>query len=565
MRAQGARSPQRRARRDDERGIAVVWMAITIFVLLGITAIAVDLVHGYLEAQKAQNAADAASLAGVVYLPGDVSLAKTTALDNARENGFDDGVNRVTVTVTQQPDPTKLRVDIKRTFDTFFARAIGFSTLTVHRSAIADYDPPVAMGSPANTFGNQPDCNGCSTAANPNPQMWANVEGPDTPKVNGNAYTSDWCSSNAQADNCTSGTTSNTDYDGQGYSYAVRYSGASSPLTIDVFDAPFVNVGNTCPDSGTDPNGLTQVYADSGNDPRYHWGVWGATSTATTSPYCTGDTLLGSGRTNNAAVTTFEVLEPDDTPWDNSDNTPASCGNAVANPVTVPGYSNAMAAYTNASQLFRKWWTLCRIDSPVKGDYVVVVKTTSGNGNNNFALRAYGANAPFADSKVSIFGSSRIGIFANADSNTTEFYLARVMPSAVTRTLKLDFYDIGDAGAAGTVSVLPPSGNAIASFGVCKYTAPPGNSTGPPWASSYSTTDSSCTVPLTGSSGAGGFVSDFNGQWVSVLVTIPSSYTCNQSDPFDCWLRIRYSLSGGVHDVTTWKASLDGQPVRLVK
>ena len=55
--------------------------------------------------------------------------------------------------------------DVTKTVSTFFARAIGFDTLTIHKSAIADYDPPVAMGSPANTFGNQPDCTTCSTVA----------------------------------------------------------------------------------------------------------------------------------------------------------------------------------------------------------------------------------------------------------------------------------------------------------------------------------------------------------------------------------------------------------------
>ena len=55
----------------DEAGLALVWFIMVLMVLLGFAALAVDIGHGYLVAQKAQNAADAAALAGTVYLPGD--------------------------------------------------------------------------------------------------------------------------------------------------------------------------------------------------------------------------------------------------------------------------------------------------------------------------------------------------------------------------------------------------------------------------------------------------------------------------------------------------------------
>jgi Flp pilus assembly protein TadG len=129
----------------NERGVAAVWMAIVLFLLLGATALAIDIVHGYLQATRAQNAVDAASLGGVVFLP-DEANATGNALDIAAENGFaNDG--DTTVTVTKVSD-YELKVDVKRRFKTFFASVMGFDTLTVRESATAAYEPPDEVTAP---------------------------------------------------------------------------------------------------------------------------------------------------------------------------------------------------------------------------------------------------------------------------------------------------------------------------------------------------------------------------------------------------------------------------------
>ena len=58
---------------------------------------------------------------------------------------------------------------------------------------------------------------------------------------------------------------------------------------------------------------------------------------------------------------------------------------------------------------------------------------------------------------------------------------------------------------------------------------------------------------------------NWNAQWSSVTVPIPAGYTCNDSDPQGCWLKINYQFSGGINDTTSWNAYLLGDPVRLVK
>jgi Flp pilus assembly protein TadG len=562
------REERSRARRADERGVALVWMAIVTFLLLGIAAIAVDLVHGLLVSQQAQNAADAASLGGAVYLPADPGTAKDAALDIAGDNGFQDGFDGAVVVATQQPDPTKLKVEVSKTVDTFFAKAIGFATLTIRESAIADYDPPVSMGSPANAFGNQPDCPNCSTApVNPatggrDPQLWANVEGPLSPKSNGNAYTANSCASSA--DRCSG---SNLDLDPNGYFYAVKNRGVSSPLHIDVFDAPFVHVGNTCGDGSLGTLYIQRVAAADPDAPHYWPGKW--SSSPAQGQYCTGDSFLGTYDPANPpapTVTKFTVLAPDDTPWDLSNNPAAPCSAGSANK-TVSGYKKAEDAWNDAGdgrQMFRKWATLCTIGSPAIGDYIVQVQTTSGNGNNNFSLRAYGGGTEHADTNVSVAGTSRIGIFVNSETPQTQFFLARVLPGSTSRTLTLNFYDIADASTSGSLQVLPPTGatvngTALTQFSGCTYTDPsrPYSNAGLP-IGAFSSTGSGCMV-------SGISLATYQAKWVTWKIPIPAGYNCNQNDPFDCWLRISYTGFGNAQDVTSWQARLDGNPVRIVK
>lgn len=126
----------------DQRGIAAVWMVITLFVLLGIAAFAVDLVHALVVQQKVQNAADAAALGGVVKLPGDPAAAIAQAKLVAADNGYPDGVGGVVVTVTPDVANSKLNVQITTPTETFFGKALGVDQLHVKQGSTAQFDPP---------------------------------------------------------------------------------------------------------------------------------------------------------------------------------------------------------------------------------------------------------------------------------------------------------------------------------------------------------------------------------------------------------------------------------------
>ena len=121
-------------------------------------------------------------------------------------------------------------------------------------------------------------------------------------------------------------------------------------------------------------------------------------------------------------------------------------------------------------QVYHQWVALCTFTPTEAGDYYLQIRTnvklggtpdgqggtqnnpnvfsqtgddTSvlGAGNNRFALRAKGAQA----GSVSISGNQHMSIYANYTGANTTFNLVRVIPAAATKTLKIVFFDVGDA------------------------------------------------------------------------------------------------------------------------
>lgn len=146
-----------RGRRFGGRGQMLVVFALAIFILMGIVAIVIDVSWYWTNSLRIQRAADAAALAGVVYLPGDVGKAVTTARNEAIKNGYTTGActaNTVCVTPVQDlPNTRRMKVTISAPVNTFFMRVFGIGTLMSTRVAKAEYVLPVPMGSPQNYYG----------------------------------------------------------------------------------------------------------------------------------------------------------------------------------------------------------------------------------------------------------------------------------------------------------------------------------------------------------------------------------------------------------------------------
>src|SRR3989442_10812537 len=88
---------------SDDRGQSFVIVALMLAALLGFMGIVIDVGWYEVNLVRVQRAADAAALAGVVYLPGQPANATTAARNEATKNGYTNLAGGVIVTATQDP------------------------------------------------------------------------------------------------------------------------------------------------------------------------------------------------------------------------------------------------------------------------------------------------------------------------------------------------------------------------------------------------------------------------------------------------------------------------------
>ncbi len=128
-----------RAAHRDEKGQVLVIAALTLPVLLGMGALAVDVGYVYVARTAMQNAADAGARAGAASLAsGGQNQATLDATNFANLNLAQSSyLAGATPTVTF-PDADSVQVTINHpTLPLFFARAIGFNTTVVNAAATA--------------------------------------------------------------------------------------------------------------------------------------------------------------------------------------------------------------------------------------------------------------------------------------------------------------------------------------------------------------------------------------------------------------------------------------------
>jgi hypothetical protein len=219
------------------------------------------------------------------------------------------------------------------------------------------------------------------------------------------------------------------------------------------------------------------------------------------------------------------------------------------------------------AEVFRRWVTVCEVPASQVhlGDYLVQIRTNASAGaptaydasvatygQNFFSLRAGMASGEgVTGSGVSLFGRGRMAIYANVPGADTSFTLARVLPAPRDRTLIVEMFDVGDAAANGSIRVLPPADANISSFSGCNFSRDDGGS--------LTVSASTCTLSNVRASNG------YNGRTVTVEVPIPASYDCAETNPTGCWVTLLADFPSEITDFTTWSASIDGDPVRLVE
>lgn len=224
-------------RRRDEGGYTLALTALLILPLMAIAALGVDVGVWYLQGQRNQRAADAAALAGVVLLPDEVA-AEAAAIEATRLNGLDPGVDSTVTATAVGSGQLKVSVSTKSllSFSNLF-----IDEFAVTRSAIAEYKPPVAMGSPQNQLGD--------------PALWLAVSGRCSVRENGDLrlarHMNGYPGGAYPPGNCTG--TTNPDYDANGYLFAVEVPPtASGAIHIEAYDATLS--GSSTPDLFFAPN-----------------------------------------------------------------------------------------------------------------------------------------------------------------------------------------------------------------------------------------------------------------------------------------------------------------------
>ena len=547
-----------------DRGVVLVWFAMSLTVLVGMAGFATDLAYWYLTASRAQNAADASAMAGVVFLPGNMTQASSIANTVSTNHGF------ATPQVTAGSKPNQIRVTTSKSVGTYFVKIFGLNNVTIKRTALAEYEQPVAMGSPDPNLGNDPDNNIL-------PQYWLNIAGPETDKSNGDRYATKRCGASGANESCSTATTpNNAEYSVDGYFYGVQGK-AGETLRIQLWDGAYVPVGDVCNQS-TWPTAaqLTQLITWYGADAnvRYASGL---------SKWCSGDQPLGS--LNNLTRTSVIVRAPDATPWSDTDNPViSSCtknfpGYALggSNPTLYQllhpsdGVADAQAVRNVAdgvltfAETYRRWATVCDVTPAVDGDYLVQIRTNGAaanpltydssvnfGGHNRFSMRVGQATGTLNTTGAGyvVYARGRLPIYAN--NGGTTFQAARVVPGANNRVLQLTLYDIGDATGSGTLYFTPSADANITSFTGCAFRR-------------------SDNVTLTGANPAncsvsGVVSSSFNGKIVTVDIPIPGTYTCNVASETGCWINVFPDFTtANPTDTTTWSATMLGTPVRLVQ
>lgn len=589
-----------------DAGVVAVWVAIMAPVLFGICAFAVDVSRWYVEGARLQKAADAAALAGVTYMPFNLNVstpsATSTATDFAARNGYP-ASSGVTMTIEPGPKNTQLKVTMSQSVDNQFGKLFGVGRTTVTRVAVADFNGPAPMGSPCNTFGTEPaGTSGAPPASSQlassigcisDPQFWATIEGPATPKVQGDRYMTRTCQGGE--DGCVGST--NSDYRRDGYNFVLRVApdatgnANTGPITVQLYDPAYVFTGPECtsipagPNSGAWPTPTSTFANDGTTNARY---------ARSANNYCTGDYDPGfsGGSSTPRLDTTFVLRSPTSTLDPGQASVVGSqCVKQYRGYTSAPTVSQLRQRNANGTlnssyqpdlaRVFHQWDTLCQITNPVPGDYYLQVRTnasmpgtdpivvgassatdpaetsTNGRGDNSFGIRAFSSNSS-ANSRINVAGWERMPVFLNRFDGRPEPKLIRVPSAAAGKSLQFTFFDVADASGDGTVQVKPPSDatgtittiNNSTSTVKCRGTGVVGGATG--------TDLSRCEVGV--SSGSN------NGKLQTITVPIPTNYVCADASPTGCWFTVSFGFQGSQPtDISTWSATILGDPVRIVQ
>lgn len=485
---------------EEENAAVLALVSLALVLVLGLAAFATDLGWFYVNTNRIQRAADAASLAGVIHMPQDPPDAVTDAHASALTNGYADGVDNALVVPVPAPNGEihQLQVTITDTVDTFFLRVFGQTSQTISRRATAEYIPPLPMGSRDNTFGNDIGCAGGGPGCS---EFWANIHGQYTDTRMGDAHSS-WCNDGGGSGFGCGG--AQPGWRSKGYIYAVEViDPAVTSFTIQMIDM--------------------NLHVPGGD------------------PIRTGDHNVCGGCGGAGHTVQVTAYRPDPTPLDLSDNPPVggSCTQLYPPMPDLPVGDPFV------------WDTHCTVTTGGElGLYPIRIRIDPNTAPaDSTGLNRYSIRAVASGGTVRLYGIGDISLFNNITAGAPNFDLAEVDSSYRGKTFVIEMYDPGDAqnNVPNIINVVGPGSSAP--WGSCRfYTRDEPNQS---W--SFQTTLTPCAIDATRPA------NNYNGIWLKAEIDLPDTYNC-----VDCWWEIDYSYSGTAQDTTTWRAYIIGNPVHLI-
>ena len=500
--------------RRDDGGFILITLGLLIIPIMIFAALAIDISSWYTRASQLQKAADAASLAGVVYLPGDQATAKSTALASIRRNGLTLG-GQVTATVEVTANNQLKVTVVDNNAQQFFSQVFsGKETIT--RSATAQYVQPVPLGSPFPYLGG--DCvatqasplpgNPASSIIPPSqcPGLWLGIMGPLNTSANGDAYNTACYANQFTGGNghvlwpCTNtlpltvtppANNTNMQYNngaGEWYQIKVPQNYSGGQMNVRVFDAGYY------PTRAANGN-YSQAGSAVQDGPA---GTLGFDSTHHVPP-------------GAATIFNYQMFNNGSDPYNPINNGPMSasdCGGGSGNAADSGSWSFNFAnsgnppsitpsqPYGPAADVFRqKWATICTISNPQPGGTYFLRASSAldqtnpnafgleGTGVNHFALDVTDAsgsstNWPAVGSPT-ISGLNNMVVVNHVDNTYTStctltsipagstcisFYLAEIGQQYAGHKVAIQMWDVGDAGGNGTGSLelnAPPSATGL--------------------------------------------------------------------------------------------------------
>lgn len=517
---------------SDDRGQTLVLAGLLLAMLLGFAGIAIDIGWFELNLVRIQRAADAAALAGAVYLPADPLGAFDAAQAEAVKNGYTHGAGGMTVTTERDPNNDRsILVAIQAPVQTFFARMLGVPTIVGSRRARAEFVLPVPMGSPQNYYGISQLCDssGSCGAVTQAPGggsplasqgFWGAVITKGGQHSHGDAYSPVY----------DGGTNPNLEHDASGYGYTVEFPPGTTRGEVWLFDAAFCAVGH----GPAFYLGTGDHWIGAGGTPvTTHYRLWDTRGT----PYTLADDVLVA----DSGTTFFNQNQVDKGPLFGGDGQYADGA----------GYTGGSSADCRSDRYHNGWYSLA--DNVPAGSYRLQVTTSDPSNNATSAENMFGIEVLSNVPGARVYGESRMAAYTNVTAGSSLFYLARVEAVHAGKTLEIKLFDAGDVTGSAYLRIKRPTstGYVDATF---NFSATAG--IGP---------RSGANVTQLQTADAGTVL--YNNAWITIEIPLPANYgqggltPPGETEPG--WWKIEYQVTAAGNDTTTWKVNVRGNPVHL--